>query len=306
MCEEYRIYRVPFIPHSTHYMQPADVKCFNKIKGFHIPSENPLKPHYVQDTLQGFSELKSFIQDRKDVLSSSPARRIEAILNNTSLTLKSAHLETQGYTELKQGLRDQQNRKTEWTGGNIKADIPIIVVGDALRIKNTKVAKKRQDKSDTRVRQIGIRDSVIKRKSDALDIKIQKQTNLKNTGSKAITKASLERANAQAEYNKAIKQKTDLQQKYDTEDRIKAERLEQLQIDPVLKYIYLDYSVLDPAIIAIEAETQSDYPGIVKDPESYQESFVINTQGDRSVFNSQQDFITVPPVTLTTQEEHAF
>ncbi|KAL5331161.1 hypothetical protein ACEPPN_000690 [Leptodophora sp. 'Broadleaf-Isolate-01'] len=88
------------------------------------------------------------------------------------------------------------NRKTEWTGGNIKADIPVIVVGDALRIKNAKVAKKRQDKSDTRVRQMGIRDSVIKRKSDTLDIKIRKQTNLKNTSSEAIAKASLERANA--------------------------------------------------------------------------------------------------------------
>ncbi|KAG4427297.1 hypothetical protein IFR05_017221, partial [Cadophora sp. M221] len=231
-----------------------------------VPSENPLQPHCVQDTHQGFSELKSFIQDRKDVLSSSPARRMESILDGASLTLKSAHLETQGYTELKQGLRDQQNRKTEWTGGNIKADIPVII-----------------QKLDTRVRQMGIRDSVLKRKSDALDIKIRKKTNLKDTTSEAIAKASLERANAQAEYDKAVKQKTDLQQKYDTEGRIEAERLEQLQTDPVLKYMHPDYGVLDPAIIAIEAKSQTDHPGIVTAPESYQESFVINTQGDRSV-----------------------
>ena len=144
------------------------------------------------------------------MLSSSPTRRMESILDGASLTLKSAHLEAQGYTELKQGLRNQQNRKTEWTGGNIKADIPVIVVGDALRIKNAKVAKKRQEKLDTRVRQMGVRDSVIKRKSDALDVKIRKETNVKNTSSEAIAKASLERANAQAEYDKAIKQKTDL------------------------------------------------------------------------------------------------
>ncbi|KAG4430408.1 hypothetical protein IFR05_014114 [Cadophora sp. M221] len=153
---------------------------------------------------------------------------------------------------------------------------------------------------------MGIRDNVIKRKSDALNIKIRKETNLKDTSSEAIAKASLERANAQAEYDKAIKQKSDLQQRYDIEDRTEAERLEQLQMDPVLKYIHPDYGVLDPAIIAMEAETQSDYPGNGIDSRSHQESFIINTQGDRSVFNFQQDFITIPPVTLTAQEEHAF
>jgi len=357
-------------------MQPADVKCFNKVKGWHskavrrsvktgethynivsfmwdlpkireealdeitiqsgfstpglwpfneqkavdsmkvfepalppahlVPSQDPINPHCVRDTLQGISELKGFIQDRMDVLSSSPARRMQSILEGASLTLKSAHIETQGYIELKQGLRDQRDRKTEWTGGNIKADIPVIKVGDALRTKNAKVAKKRQEKAETRTRQLYTRQKVLARKLQGLEIKIRKRNNLKDLCAESIAKVDLEQANAQKEYDKAVKQQADLQLKYDTEDRLEAERLEKLQMDPVLRYMHPDYGVLDPAILTIENQTQTDDPGTAETAVSHSNSFIIDTQGDRSVFDTQQDFITVPEVSLTAHEEHAF
>lgn len=53
--------------------------------------------------------------------------------------------------------------------------------------------------------------------------------------------------------------------------------------------------------LLILADSQTSVPGTTEQPEPNSESFIIDTQGNRSIFDIQQDFISVPKVTLTAR-----
>ncbi|KAG4430700.1 hypothetical protein IFR05_013819 [Cadophora sp. M221] len=91
-----------------------------------VPSNDPANPHDVTDTLQGLRQIKTIFEERPGALSSSPARRVNDIIEGAEITLRAAYLESNAFEELKQGLRLQQKRKVEWTGGTISGEIKII------------------------------------------------------------------------------------------------------------------------------------------------------------------------------------
>ena len=257
MCQEYNIIRAPFIPHSTHFIQPLDVKVFNKVKGWHskcvrrsvrqgesyynivsfmwdlpeireealdeitiqsgfstpglwpydekkaidsmkvfeadlppshlVRSNDPVNAHDVTDTLKGLHEIKTIFESRPGALSSSPTRRLNGNIEGDEITLRAAHLDSNAYEELKQGLRTQQKRKIEWIGGTISGEIKVLKTGEALKLKNDKVAQKREEKATKRQKAIATRANVVKRRRDELEVKIRKR--MKAIGPEAVAKA---------------------------------------------------------------------------------------------------------------------
>lgn len=105
-----------------------------------VPLNDPANPHDVTDTLKGLQQIKTIFEERPGALLSSPARRVNDIIEGAEITLRAAHLDSNAFEELKQGLRLQQKRKVEWTGGTISGEIKVLETGEALRIKNEKVA----------------------------------------------------------------------------------------------------------------------------------------------------------------------
>ncbi|KAG4427190.1 hypothetical protein IFR05_017327, partial [Cadophora sp. M221] len=138
------------------------------------------------------------------------------------------------FEELKQGLRLQQKRKVEWTGGTISGEIKVLETGEALRMKNEKVAQKREERATRRAKALETRQNVLVRRKHELKVKIKKRG--KAVGDEAIAKAIKEMETAQENLDKAEKQQVALIKRLEVEDKEEAERLEKLQIDPVLMY----------------------------------------------------------------------
>lgn len=107
------------------------------------------------------------------------------------------------------------------------------------------------------------------RRKHELEVKIKKRG--KVVGDEAISKAIKEIETAQENLDKAKKQQAALIKKLEVEDKEEVERLEKLQMDPILMYTHPDYgnpgfqpinplspiqedTPIDPQLLALDAQ----------------------------------------------------
>ena len=265
----------------TPGLWPLDEQaCLNQLKVFepdcppdylnnNIFEDHPNSPQTIRDTILGLETFRETVEDKAKF--SSPTRaKAERFLKCAGVTLKHVKLNEDSRLELIHGIRAQPKRKNELTGGRTNHSGPLRAV-DALANKRRKVDAEVEAREKSRRYHLGVAERKVKKAREDIDTKTRvlhrlqiKIPAVEKEVEKIIPKiiaAQKSLAGSTANLGDAIKSQQELIERHAKEDQDRAEEIEKMNEDPVLR-------LLRPAYESYMPQDQSPDPDPSHPPSS--------------------------------------
>jgi hypothetical protein len=241
----------------TPGLWPLDEEaCMNQLKVFepdcppdylnnNIFEDHTHSPQTIRDTILGLDNFRDTIENKAQF--SSPTRaKANRFLQCANVALKHVKLNEDSRLELIQGIRAQQKRKSELTGGRTHQSGPLRAA-DALANKRRKVEAEIEARDKSRSYHLGVAARKVKKAEEDIETKTRvlhrlqiKIPAMEKDMEKIMPKliaAQGALANSIAKLGGARKSREELVEKYDKEDQKRAEEIEKMNEDPVQRLL---------------------------------------------------------------------